>query len=182
MQEFWTKTDLDDIIRVLVEAAASERVELIIRVHPLEQVAQYRVRLEKLLGRALGGVEVTFSQGPELPSVLSRAAVAVTYSSTVFLDCVRQSIPIVSFDWHHFSYKRQIEKYGVFHFAQSLAHLRQLLTEALDGSLQGYDGTIEPFLANTSEDELRAGIAAAVLKTDRQPVAVSADASSELTL
>ncbi len=180
MQEFWNERDLDDIIRVLVETAAAQRVELIIRVHPLERVAEYQVRLEKLFGRALDGIEVTFSQGSELHSVLSRAAVAVTYASTVFLDCIRQGIPIVSFDWHHFSYKRQIEKYGVFHFAQSLAHLRQLLTEALRGSLQGYMGTAEPFLANTPEEELRTGLAAAVSKADGQPV--SADTSSELTV
>ncbi len=183
MQEFWNETDLDDIIRVLVGTAAAQRVELIIRVHPLERVAEYQVRLEKLFGRALDGVEVTFSQGSELHSALSRAAVAVTYASTVFLDCIRQGVPIVSFDWHHFSYKRQIEKYGVFHFAQSLAHLRELLTEALGGSsLKGYIGTTEPFLANTSEAELKAGIAAAVLKADSQPVPVSADTSSELTV
>jgi len=51
-------------------------------------VAEYQVMLEKLFGKALGGVEVTFSQGSELPSLLSRAAVAVTHSSTVFLDCI----------------------------------------------------------------------------------------------
>jgi hypothetical protein len=182
MQEYWSKTDLDDILRVLVETATSERVELIVRVHPLEQVAEYQVMLKRLFGRALDGVEVNFSQGAELCGLLSRAAVAVTYHSTVFLDCIRQGVPIVSFGWHHFSYKRQIENYGVFHFAQSLAHLRQLLTETLRGSLKGYAGTTEPFLANTSEEELRAGIAAAVLRADRQPVPVSADASPELTL
>jgi hypothetical protein len=161
LQEFWNETDQDDILRSLVATAASERVELVIRVHPLEQVSEYRVKLKTLFGKTLDGVDVTFSQGSGLHSVLSRAAVAVTYSSTVFLDCIKQSIPIVSFDWHHFSYKRQIEKYGVYHFARSLAHLRQLLSAALGGSLPGYQGTIESFLANSSAKELKAGLAAA---------------------
>ena len=144
--------------------------------HPLEQVAEYRVRLKTLFGKTLDGLDVTFSQGSELHSVLSRAAVAVAYSSTVFLDCIKLGIPIVSFDWHHFSYKRQIEKYGVFHFAKNLAHLRELLTEALRGSLQAYRGTIEPFLVNSSAEEIRAGLAQAIRGMGRQPVEISADA------
>jgi hypothetical protein len=176
MQEFWNEGDLDDILRSLVATAASERVELVIRVHPLEQVAEYRVRLEALFGKKLDGVDVTFSQGSGLHSVLSRAAVAVTYSSTVFLDCIKLGVPIVSFDWHHFSYKRQIEKYGVFHFAQNLAHLRQLLTEALRGSLQGYRGTIGPFLANSSAEEIRIGLDQAIRGPGRKPVEIAADA------
>jgi hypothetical protein len=176
MQEFWNEADLDDILRSLVATAASERVELVIRVHPLEQVSEYRVRLKTLFGKMLDGVDVTFSQGSGLHSVLSRAAVAVTYSSTAFLDCIKLGVPIVSFDWHHFSYKRQIEKYGVFHFAQNLAHLRQLLTEALRGSLPGYRGTIEPFLANSTAAEIRTGLDQAIREADRKPVEISADA------
>ena len=176
MQEFWNEADLDDILRSLVATAASERVELVIRVHPLEQVAKYRVRLEALFDKTLDGVDVTFSQGSGLHSVLSRAAVAVTYSSTVFLDCIKLGVPIVSFDWHHFSYKRQIEEYGVFHFARSLAHLRELLSAALRGTLQGYRGTIEPFLADSSAEAIRFGLDQAIRGTDRQPVEISADA------
>jgi hypothetical protein len=176
MQEFRNEADLDDILRSLVATAASERVELVIRVHPLEQVAKYRVRLEALFDKTLDGVDVTFSQGSGLHSVLSRAAVAVTYSSTVFLDCIKLGIPIVSFDWHHFSYKRQIEEYGVFHFARSLAHLRELLSAALRGTLQGYRGTIEPFLADSSAEVIRVGLDQAIRGTGRQPVEISADA------
>ena len=176
LQEFWNEADLDDILRSLVATATSERVELIVRVHPLEQVAQYRVRLETLFGKTLDGVDVTFSQGAGLHNVLSRAAVAVTYSSTVFLDCIKLGVPIVSFDWHHFSYKRQIEKHGVFHFAQSLAHLRELLTAALRGSLHGYRGTIEPFLAKSSAEEIRAGLDQAIRGAGRKPFEISADA------
>jgi hypothetical protein len=176
MQEFWNDADLDDILRSLVATAASERVELVIRVHPLEQVSEYRVRLKTLFGKTLDGVDVTFSQGPGLHSVLSRAAVAVTYSSTVFLDCIKLGVPIVGFDWHHFSYKRQIKEHGVFHFAQNLAHLRELLTEALRGTLQGYRGTIEPFLAKSSAEEIRVGLDQVIRATGRQPVAISADA------
>ncbi|HUD86742.1 MAG TPA: hypothetical protein VMR17_09820, partial [Xanthobacteraceae bacterium] len=138
MQEFWSDADLGDILRSLVTTAMAERAELVIRVHPLERVAEYQVRLKKLLGKQLNDADVTFSQGPGLQAVLARAAVAVTYYSTVFLDCIRTRVPIVGLDWHHFSYKRQIEEHGVFHFAKSLAHLGRLVTEALHGSLPAY--------------------------------------------
>ena len=105
MQEFWCETDLNDILQVLIKTAASLEAELIIRVHPLERVAEYRTRLDKLCGAEIERPILTFSQGSELESLLSRAAVAVMFSSTVFLDCIKIGVPIVSFDWHHFSYK-----------------------------------------------------------------------------
>jgi len=61
-----------------------------------------------------------------LDSLLANTAVAVTYSSTVFLDCLRHGIPIISFDWHDFAYKSLIEEHNVFHFARDLADLESL--------------------------------------------------------
>ena len=173
MQEFWNETDLDDIIRALLVTAASEQVELIIRVHPLERVAEYQARLTRLSGKAIEGVKLTFSQGTDLRSLLVRSAVAVTYASTVFLDCIKEGVPIISFDWHNFSYKRQIERYGVFHFAQSLVQLQEMLTVALQGSLKKYVGTTELFLASSTERELKVRLAAAVRRGERPGVHVS---------
>jgi hypothetical protein len=178
MEPFWTESDLDDILAVLLQCALNQCAELIIRVHPLERVGLYRGRIESIGSGKERVIPIIYSQGGSLDALLARSAVAVTYSSTVFLDCIRRGIPIVSFDWHHFSYKRQIEKYGMFHFAQNLAHLRELLTGTLQGSVQGYVGTTEPFMADSSEEELRAGIADAVSKVDRQPVPVSYTASN----
>jgi hypothetical protein len=172
LQEFWGETDLDDILRALAAAAAAEGAPLVIRVHPLERVAEYRMRLKRLLGKA--PANISFSQGTPLQSILSHAAVAVTYASTAFLDCLKQNVPIVSFGWHHFSYRRQIEAYGVFHFAQNLARLRELLTEALHDSLPCYVGTIEPFLANTEEAELKRGIVSMLGRQHCRPTDVSA--------
>lgn len=170
-QEFWSETDLDDILRVLAAVATGERAPLVIRVHPLEGVAEYRRRLKRLFGKIPTGF--SFSQGTELRDVLSEAAVAVTYASTAFLDCIRANVPIVSFGWHHFSYQRQIESYGVFHFARNLADLRGLLTVALRGSLPCYAGGCEPFLASTGDEELKDGIAAAIRPLDRRPAEIS---------
>jgi hypothetical protein len=168
MEPFWTESDLDDILAVLLQCALNQCAELIIRVHPLERVGFYRGRIESILSGKERTISIIYSQGGSLDALLARSAVAVTYSSTVFLDCISRGVPIVSFDWHHFSYKRQIEKYGMFHFAKNLAHLRELLTGALHGSLQRYIGTTEPFMANSSEEELRTSIADAVSKVDRQ--------------
>jgi hypothetical protein len=99
-------------------------------------------------------VQVTYSQGPGLDDLLARSAVAVTFCSTVFLDCLRYRVPIISFGWHDFSYKRQIEEYGVFHFCNSLGDLERLIGLALCGNLLEFSASAAPFLANTTDDEV----------------------------
>ena len=113
-QEFYHEGDLDEILRVLIEAAHETGRELVVRVHPREQVAYYRTRIGKLLSQMQTTPHVSYSQGLGLDDVLSRAIVAVTFSSTVFLDCLRHGVPILSFDWHDFSYRNQIERWGGF--------------------------------------------------------------------
>ncbi|MFO1316187.1 MAG: hypothetical protein U1F58_11345 [Burkholderiales bacterium] len=159
LQEFLDGRDLDAILAVLVAAAKEAGRELVIRVHPLEQVAHYRTRVRGLLEGMSAAPEVSYSQGPGLDDVLGRAAVAVTLSSTVFLDCLRHRVPIVSFAWHDFSFRAQIERWGVFRFAPDLSQLKQLVADAIDGRLAPYAKSTEPFLAATPADALRAGLA-----------------------
>lgn len=158
-QEFFNELDLDEILRSLLSAAAAHRTGLLVRVHPMETVDYYRRRLSKLNRGASGGVDVRFSHGPGLEQAVRDACVAVTYCSTVFLDCLRAGVPIVSFEWHDFSFKRQIGGYRVFHYAQSLADLEELVGRAIMGKLRPRTGSMEPFLANSSEVELRKGFA-----------------------
>jgi hypothetical protein len=110
--------------------------------------------MQRLAHQDMPPVPVTYSQGPGLDDVLERAAVAVTFSSTAFLDCLRHRVPIVSFGWHDFSYKHQLEEYGVFHFCDNLADLRQLIRLALQGELPEYSASVAPFLADSSEVEI----------------------------
>lgn len=159
LQEFRDEGDLDEILSVLVAAACEAGRELVIRVHPLERVADYRRRIGSILAGMAIAPAVSYSQGPGLDGVLHPAAVAVTFSSTVFLDCLRLRVPIVSFAWHDFSYRRQIEQWGVFRFAHDLADLKLLIADGLAGRLKPFAKSTEPFLAATPDGVLRADLA-----------------------
>jgi hypothetical protein len=158
MQEFWPSADLDDILRTLLQAAFETNTELIIRVHPLESLGTYKAKVRELSSTSATLAKVTFSQGASLDPILERSAVAVTFASTAFLDCLRHRVPVVSFRWHDFSFRRQLEQHGVFHFAGSLAELRQIVQRAIHGDLPPFAGDIGPFLASTPADELRRGL------------------------
>jgi len=154
-QAFWNESDLNDILLALLEACREARADLVIRVHPMEQIGAYESVMQRLTRQSGAEVNVSYSQGAGLDDLLGRSAVAVTFSSTAFLDCLRHRVPIVSFGWHDFSYKRQISEYGVFHFCESLAELRQLVRRAVQGELPAYESATTPFLAKTSEAELK---------------------------
>lgn len=151
--------DLVDILRECVRVAAQLDRTLLIRIHPRESTALYRQILERLSSEGFNA-NLEFSQGPELDRAISRSAVAVLYSSTVFLDCLRLGVPIVSFDWHDFAYKEQLKQYGVFNFAENLKHLNDLLVDGLTNRLKpatNYDD----FLAPTSVEAIHAFFEAA---------------------
>lgn len=158
MQEFWPSADLDDILRTLLQAAFEANAELIVRVHPLESLGAYEAKVRELSSISATLARVTFSQGASLDPILERSAVAVTFASTAFLDCLRHRVPVVSFRWHDFSFRRQLEERGVFHFAESLAELRQVVQRAVHSDLPPFSGDNGPFLASTPADELRHGL------------------------
>jgi len=124
-----------------------------VRVHPMEQIDHYRTLIAGIPEGS--GAEVLYSQGPGLNDLLQMSAAAVTFNSTVFLDCLYFGVPIISFGWHHFSYKRQIADLGVFQFCASLAELEIMVGKALRGELLAFESAIEPFRAATSEIKLR---------------------------
>jgi hypothetical protein len=146
------ESDLRDILERLLHVSGTANRTLIVRVHPMETVGYYRAMVERVSAELKLPMQVEYSQGAGLDSVLANTAVAVTYSSTVFLDCLRHGIPIISFDWHDFAYKSLIEQHKVFYFARDLADLESLAERALNGELpvsKDYDR----FLAPTSKIE-----------------------------
>lgn len=168
LQEFFHLSDLDDILCVLLSAALKQNRELIIRVHPLEDIGYYRERINKLMQVDECAVRITFSRGEGLDDLLIRTAVAVTYCSTVFLDCLRHHVPLVSFAWHDFSFKQQIEEEGVFWFAKDLEDLRQLIEKSFCQELPAYLLDTKPFLANTQVDVLRDKLAGLIGKNPQK--------------
>lgn len=167
LQPFFDERELDQILAAILDVACETRRKLVVRVHPLEQVSYYRTRVEAVSARLPTAPIVSYSQGPGLCALLGRAAIAITFNSTVFLDCIQMGVPIVSFAWHDFSFRRQIEPWGVFHFARDLAHLRSLIREAVAGRLTVYEQSIEEFIAQTTDDALRASLASFVRRPGR---------------
>ena len=141
--------DRGDIMRSLVRVAHSTGRRLLIRVHPMERVADYQEELAKRQAESGLQVEASYSQGPGVEEVLARACVAVLHFSTIFLDCLRHGIPIVSFAWHWFPNQRAFEAEGVFNFARDLRHFEELVQKGTEGNLPCRSIALEHFLAET---------------------------------
>lgn len=152
--------DLEDILRTAAKVATQCNRRLTIRVHPRETPTIYESMLSRIAAQENLRPTIAFSTGPTLEQAIEASAVAMLHSSTVFLDCLRRQVPIVSFDWHHFAYKRGIEKRGVFSFAKDLRNLEELLIAGLKGELKPSQ-EYEDFLAPTSEQEVRQVFSAA---------------------
>lgn len=149
------KIMVDDILEILIVVCEKMNIELVVRVHPIEQIGYYKNKINKIIDRVSKAPTIHYSQGVGLEVLLDQALVAVTYASTVFLDCLRKNVPVISYGWYEFSYKKQIEKYGVFHFCNSLHELASMIERAVSGDLQPYASSVEPFLAECSDSEVR---------------------------
>ena len=152
---FWNEAEIDEILGVVLKAAENAGLELIVRVHPMDSVAAYEQRIRRL--RPDPQIKVSFSQGPGLDAVLARSRLAVTYFSTIFQDCLRHQVPIVSLGWHDFAPKKLMEKHRIFHFANSIRELENLIAAGVSGELPS-GSSIEPFLASSHPDDIRDAI------------------------
>lgn len=168
---FWHEAELADLLTALIETAAEANAELCVRVHPMEQVASYKSSVSQLMRKLRKNVSVTYSQGAGLDEVLSGAAVAVTFFSTVFQDCLRHNVPIISLDWHDFASKAQMAEQGAFTFAKTLAHMKELVLDGVTGRLSGSATVIAPFLDETSEETLRSTIRNLLSASEKQDAA-----------
>ena len=141
------REDLRDILRSLLRVAHSTRRRLVIRVHPNETISAYEQAVAELQQELRLQAEIGYSQGPGADEVFARACVAVLHFSTMFLDCLRHGIPIVSFGWHWILNKRQFEEERIFHFASDLRHFETLIREGIKGNLPARHDGLEEFLA-----------------------------------
>ena len=162
---FWTTSDLRDILRVTCSAAADLQTELIIRVHPNEDIGFYRGQIAPMVSSDAAS-SITYSQGGSLDELLARSAVAITHGSTAFMECIQFGVPIVSYDWHDFSYKQRIRQTNAFNFAANLHDLRTLVIHGVEGTLPSFSGGIDQFAENTDGDALRRNLAI-MIRADR---------------
>jgi|SRR4051794_1033437 hypothetical protein len=146
--------DRQDILRAVLRAAEAARRPVIVRVHPLEKVSDYKESIERLKLELGLRVEVSYSQGSEVERALGKSCVAILHFSTMFLDCLRHGIPIVSFAWHWFPNKSHFEKEQIFQFARDLQDLEALIVQGASGRLPIRCSSLEQFLANTTAAEI----------------------------
>ncbi len=146
--------ELEEILGRLLRLCHSRGRRLVIRVHPMEKIAAYQRLVDALQRQADNRVEVLYSQGPGAEEVLTHSCVAVLYFSTMFLDCLRHGIPIISFGWHWFPNKRHYEAEQIFNFARNLGHFEELLNAALAGKLRSRRDGLETFLASTQAEDV----------------------------
>jgi hypothetical protein len=152
--EFYHREDLRDILRSLLRVSHAAKRPLLIRVHPMEKISTYERTIGEL-ERELGvHAEVHYSQGAGAEGVLARSCVAALHFSTMFLDCLRHGIPIVSFGWHWFANHGQFEEERIFNFARNLQHFERLLHEGIEGKLPVRRAGLEEFLAPSAPDEI----------------------------
>jgi hypothetical protein len=147
--------DLEDIQRSLLRVAHASGRRLVIRVHPLEKVSGYRHAIAELQKELGFSVDVEYSQGPGADGIFARASVAVLHFSTMFLDCLRHAVPIVSFGWHWFPNRGQYEQEGIFHLAKDLTEFEGLVRQGLEGNLPVRRAGLEEFLAPSRPEEMK---------------------------
>jgi hypothetical protein len=153
--ELFHRGDLQDTLRSLLHVSHTCRRRLMIRVHPLEKISSYQQLVSEIQEESGLHSEVAYSQGPGVEDVLQRSCVAVLYFSTMFLDCLRHGVPMVSLGWHWFPNKKHFEEAGVFNFASDLRNLEQLVQEAIEGKLPSRLDGLEDFLAPSRPEEIR---------------------------
>jgi hypothetical protein len=120
----------------------------------MEKISSYQQRVGELQQELGITAEISYSQGPGAEEALARSSVAVLYFSTMFLDCLRHGIPIVSFGWHWFPNKRRFEEEGIFNFARDLQDLEALITQGVEGTLPLRRAGLEQFLTQTEPGEI----------------------------
>ncbi len=152
--ELFHRGDLRDILRSLLRVSHSNHRRLVIRVHPLEKISAYERAVFELQEEMGLQADVGYSQGPGVEEVLARSCVAVLHFSTMFLDCLRHGIPIISFGWHWFPNKRQFEEERIFNLASDLRSFEALLQQGIDGRLPLRRTGLEEFLAPSRPEEI----------------------------
>ncbi len=150
---------VEEVLGAVARAVAKTDATLVVRVHPAEKVGVYRQMLARVAGADFARTRAQFSQGGSAAPVVKGACAAVNFYSTVFLDCLAQQVPVISYDWYDFTEKKLLAEEGVFHFATDLADLRRLVTTAIAGKLPAFEKDVEPFLARTDPAEAAASFA-----------------------
>jgi hypothetical protein len=148
--------DLDSILATVLTAFDETHTELIIRVHPTERVVDYQNKVEKIIHtQPTKQKNILYSQGGPFEELLNRATAVVMFTSTVFLDCIKHDVPVISFDWCDFWYKERVKSYHVYRFVNNLAELTSVIKRASEEKLATHMKNPEHILQTISADSAR---------------------------
>ncbi|OGT37993.1 MAG: hypothetical protein A3F11_03215 [Gammaproteobacteria bacterium RIFCSPHIGHO2_12_FULL_37_14] len=152
------EVDQDSILRSLIDTVSRSSKKLIVRVHPLERMMNYKNKIDKLLKDSSNDLEIIYSQYDNLDGLLSQAAAVVTFGSTVFLNCIKHQVPIIGFDWVDFGLKNDLKAYGIFYFSKNLADFSRLVNMACCGELNIDLDNSDHFLVDSSAEDIKSKI------------------------
>jgi len=148
--------DLDSILVTVLQAFETTTTELIIRVHPTERIVDYQNKVEKIIpSESTKKQHIIYSQGGNFDELLKRATAVVMFTSTIFLDCIKHNIPVISFDWCDFWYKERVKQYHIYHFVKDLTELKFLIIQATKGQLTTRMENPQFILQETSAENSR---------------------------
>jgi aminopeptidase-like protein len=156
--------DLESIYRSLIRSVNQLSVDLVIRVHPLERIVDFQNIMNKISNELSVKIAIKYDQGGDLDALLERALAVIMVKSTVFLDCIKHNVPVISFDWCDYWFKERIKSYNIFHFTKNLADFEQTVIEAGCGNLKASMNNPELILGKTHEREIESTVAAMVTK------------------
>jgi len=88
------------------------------RIHPRDRIEIWETAWKKFKGSI--PEQVRFDKGTPLELCLRETDLAIMIYSTVFLDCLRYGIPVVSLGWYPTVWREPLERAGVVTFARSL--------------------------------------------------------------
>ncbi len=157
--------DCEDILTAVLEGAALANASVIVRVHPLESIAYYKQLVNSIRNDGTRDVQVSFSQGPGQEEAVAASSVAVLYWSTMFMDCLRYSVPMISFDWHEFPFRSKYERDKVFNFALDLRNLREMVVAGVQGKISAPTLRMEDILAPSTPELVRSAFDKLLVRT-----------------
>jgi hypothetical protein len=126
---FWHPDTILREVSVLVKDLVNNGYAVLMRLHPSDQIAPWRRALEAATGSI--PPEVRFSKEESLASVLQETDLAIMFFSTVFLNCVASSIPVIGLGWYPHIWQGPLKQSGLVHFAASVAEVVELADHLL---------------------------------------------------
>jgi hypothetical protein len=100
----------------VLAGVARSGTKIVARIHPMDDLRPWRASLT-----AAGAAPERFDKGVPLETSLAGSTAALTYRSTVFMDCVASGIPVVALGWYPWVWDDAVREFGGMTLAGSIA-------------------------------------------------------------